>query len=512
MRPPYNPAELVAGIVHIGCGAFHRAHQAVYTELALAAAPGPWGIIGASLRQPQVRNQLLAQNCLYTVLEKGSDGSRATVIGCLRDVVFTPEDTTRLPYLIAQPNIKLVSLTVTEKGYCRDLLTGALDFSHPDIKHDVAHPMVPLSTVGVLVAGLRSRRLGHGQPITILCCDNLPDNGRVLKELVMAFAERVDPKTAEWIVGHVTFPGTMADRIVPAATDATLAEARALLGFQDKAAIWSEPFRQWVIEDNFAAGRPQWEAGGAQFVDDVAPYEAMKLRLLNGSQTLMAYLGWLAGYEFINQVIAEPAFATLVRRYMVEEAAPTLSIPAGVDLAAYQEQLLGRFSNPYLPHRCDQIAIDGSQKLPQRLLGTVRDNLTKGGSIQFAALGIAAWMQYVGGVDENGMPIAVEDPLAAQLQAAASVDAESAVDGLLKLAPVFGTDLAGNAVLRTALVMALTSLRTAGSLRTVAAWAGTGIGIAETKSQDGIQSAVPGAIPGAILTGDGGDSAATAMV
>ena len=291
MRPPYDPATLIPGIIHIGCGAFHRAHQAVYTEQALAAAKGDWGIIGASLRQPQVRDQLHAQNGLYTVLEKGADGTKATVIGCMRDVVFTPEDATRLPYLIAQPNIKLVSLTVTEKGYCHHPATGALNFDHPDIVHDLEHPMVPLSTVGVLVAGLRARRLVHGLPITILCCDNLPHNGRVLKGLVMAYAEEIDPETAKWIAGNVTFPSTMVDRIVPATTAETLAEVQALTGLQDKAAVWGEPFKQWVIEDNFAAGRPQWEAGGAEFVADVAPYEEMKLRLLNGSHSMLAYLG-----------------------------------------------------------------------------------------------------------------------------------------------------------------------------------------------------------------------------
>ena len=474
MRPPYDPATLIPGIIHIGCSAFHRAHQAVYTEQALVAAKGDWGIIGASLRQAQVRDDLLAQNGLYTVLEKGADKVGVAVIGCMRDVVFTPEDPTRLPYLIAQPNIRLVSLTVTEQGYCHDPLTGLLDFSHPDIMHDLEHPTVPISTVGVLAAGLRARRLVNGQPITILSCDNLPRNGRLLQRLVTAFTEKTDHETVRWIADNVTFPCTMVDRIVPATTAATLEEAQKLTGLQDKAPVWTEPFKQWVIEDNFAAGRPQWEAGGAEFVADVAPYEEMKLRLVSGTQSMLAYLAYLAGYEFIYQAMADQVFATLARRFMAEEAAPALAMPQGYDPARYQAQLLKRFANRHLPHHCYQIAMDGSQKLPQRLLATVRVNLEKGGSIQFAALGVAAWMRYVGGVDESGLPIGVQDPLAESLRAAAQGEAAAIVDRLLQVKPVFGDDLPRNAVFRTALIRALETLQKDGSRRTVAAWTQAG--------------------------------------
>jgi fructuronate reductase len=472
MRPAYDPATLKPGIVHIGCGAFHRAHQAVYTEQALRASRGDWGIIGASLRQPGVRDQLRAQDGLYTVLTKGPQHAGAQVIGCMRGIVFAPDDPIRLPHAIAKKEIHVVSLTITEKGYCLDPATRALDFYHPDIQHDLANSDRPVSAVAVLVAGLHARRRAHGRPLTILCCDNLAHNGRVLKDLVLAFAYALDADTARWIAANVSFPSTMVDRIVPATTPATLTEVQQLLGLRDEAAVWGEPFSQWVIEDDFAAGRPLWEAGGAEFVSDVKPYEDMKLRLLNSSNSLLAYLGYLAGHEYIYQVMQEPAYATLVRRFMSEEAAPTLTMPPGVDLQSYQAQVMERFSNWNLPHRCYQIAMDGSQKLPQRLLNTVRDNLAAGRSIHFCSLALAAWMRYVSGTDETGKAFTVQDPLADVLRAAAGGEAKSAVDRLLGVRAIFGDDLPRSAAFRDALVKALDHLQRAGSRNTAAAWIG----------------------------------------
>jgi fructuronate reductase len=472
MRPSYRPAELKPGIVHIGCGAFHRAHQAVYTEKALGADWGDWGIIGASMRQPAVRDELRAQDGLYTVLTKGPQQTNAQVIGCLRDVIFAPDDPMRLPRFIAKNEIRVVSLTVTEKGYCLDPATRTLNFSHPDIRHDLEQSNAPVSAAGVLVAALHARRLAHGRPLTILCCDNLAHNGHVLQDMVSAFARAVDADTASWIEANVTFPCTMVDRIVPATTPATLAEVHALLGMQDQAAVWGEPFSQWVIENNFATARPLWEAGGAEFVADVKPYEDMKLRLLNSSNSLLAYLGYLAGHEYIYEVMQEPVFASLVQRFMAEEAAPTLTMPAGVDLETYQGQVMKRFSNSNLPHRCYQIAMDGSQKLPQRLLNTVRDNLKAGRSVRLCGLAVAAWMRYVSGVDEAGKGFTVQDPLADQLRTAAQGDAASAVDRLLGVRAVFGDDLPRSAVFRDIVVQALNHLQRLGSRGTAAAWIG----------------------------------------
>jgi fructuronate reductase len=475
MLPRYNPDVLVPGIIHIGCGVFHRAHQALYTELALAAAPGDWGIIGANLHHRQARDLLLAQNGLYTVLEQGPQASTATLIACLHDLVFAPEDATRLPYLMAQPPIKLVSLTVGENGYCRHPLTGELDLAHQDIVHDLEHPMVPVSIVGTLVAGLRARRLVHGEPITILCCDDLPRNGVILKNLVIAFAERSDHDTAHWIARNVAFPSSVAERLAYPADAAALAEVRTLIGMEDAAAVSAEPFKRWVIEDNFAAGRPQWEAGGAELVADTVPYEQMKLRLFDAACSMLGYLGHAAGDEHIGQTMADPASATLLRRFLDEEAAPALPQPAVYDLTAYKAQVLARLTNPHLAYRCDRIVADGSQKLPQRLLDTVRNNLEKGRSVQFAALAVAAWMHYAGGVDKNGAVTDVKDAMADSLRTTAQEDATHVVDRLLRIERIFGDDLPRNAVFRTALIRALETLRRDGSRRTVAEWTQTAI-------------------------------------
>lgn len=470
IRPRYDPSRLRPGIVHLGCGAFHRAHQAVYTEQALNAAGGDWGIVGASLRQPEVRDHLRAQDGLYTVLTRGADSTSEMVVGCMRDVVFAPDDRQRLPCLIASPEIRIVSLTITEKGYCLDPASGALDFSHPDIRHDVRHPDLPASAVGTLAAGLRARHLAHGRPLTVLSCDNLQHNGAVLRRLVTDFLQETDADTAAWISANVSFPSTMVDRIVPATTPELLDEVELRLGVRDNAAVWGEPFKQWVIEDLFAAERPQWEFGGAQLVPDVKPYEDMKLRLLNSSNSLLAYLGYLAGYEVISQVMQDARYATLVRRFMAEEAAPALSAPGEQELRAYQAMVIERFSNPRLQHRCHQIAMDGSQKLPQRLLCTVRDNLAAGRPIRMCALVLAAWMRYVSGIDENGKPIVVQDPLAAELCKAAQGDSATVVGSMLALHTVFDDELARSARLRSELVAALDQLQRLGSRRTVAAY------------------------------------------
>jgi fructuronate reductase len=471
IRPHYDPAELRSGIVHIGTGAFHRAHQAVYTEEALAAEYGDWGIIGASLRQPGVSEMLHAQDGLYGVLTKSAAGSSVRVVGCIRDVIHAPSDPQRLPALIASPQIRLVSLTVTEKGYGLDPATHSLDFTRADIAQDLRAPHLPASTIGTLFAGLHARRLAHGRPLTVLCCDNLQHNGKLLRRLVLAYAEQVDAATARWIQAQVAFPDTMVDRIVPATTPATLDEVEERLGLRDNAAVWGEPFMQWVIEDAFATERPRWEAGGAQLVADVKPYEDMKLRLLNSSNSLLAYLGYLGGCDYVYQAIALPRFARLVRRFMQEEAAPTLSMPPDQDLAAYQERLIERFGNTALPHRCHQIAMDGSQKLPPRFLAIVRDNLAAGRPVRLSALAVAAWMRYVGGTDENGQAIQVQDPLARQLQAAAQGNASDIVDRLLSMRSIFGEDLARSERFRGELVAALERLQQAGSRAAVLEYA-----------------------------------------
>jgi fructuronate reductase len=346
-----------------------------------------------------------------------------------------------------------VTSTVTEKGYCHDPTTGALNRAHPDIVHDLKHPDLPQSAVGILTAGLAARRAANAGPLTFICCDNLPHNGRMVQGLVSAFARERDPALADWIGAHVAFPCSMVDRIVPATTDADIAEAERLLGVHDAAPVAAERFGQWVIEDRFAGARPAWEDAGAQLVADVAPFEMMKLRLLNGSHSTLAYLGFLMGHEFVWQAAGDPLLASLVERQMAEEIAPTLVRPAGIDLSAYCAQLMQRFRNSALPHRTRQIAMDGSQKLPQRMLGTVRDRISAGAAFPHLALAIAGWIRYASGSDEQGDVIDVADPLAAtfaRIVADARGDAGPIADGFLDLKSVFGADLVAHYAFREA--------------------------------------------------------------
>jgi fructuronate reductase len=463
----YRRQDLCCGIVHVGVGAFHRAHQAVYTELALEHAFGPWGICGVSLRRPEIRDRLAPQDGLYTVAERDT-AVRLQVIGCLKQLLVAPEDPAAVIERIAAPATAIVSLTVTEKGYCHDPASGRLDWSHADIRHDVAEPDRPASAVGMLVAGLARRRERRVAPPTIMSCDNLPANGQTLRGLVIALAARRDEALARWIEAEVAFPCSMVDRIVPATTAADIVRIGQALGVHDAAPVVCEPFRQWVIEDRFAGPRPAWELAGAELVAKVGPYEEMKLRLLNGSHSAIAYLGCLAGFEHVFDVMAEPDFVTFVRE-MMAEATPTLHVPG--DLAAYQAALIARFANPSLAHRTSQIAMDGSQKLPQRLLGTIRERLCAGAPIDRLSLAVAAWIRYASGRDEQGRAIEVADPLAGRLAAigaAAGSDPVALARGFFELGEVFGTDLPRDERFTAAVTGWLASLLARGARATVA--------------------------------------------
>ncbi len=442
LGPDYDPRAVTIGIVHLGLGNFHRAHQAVYTDTVLAG-DSAWGICGVSMRTRGAVDALIAQDNLYTVVERGPDGTRARVIGSLREALAGADGVARAIRRIAAAGTRIVSLTVTEKGYCHLPATGRLDSAHPDIVHDLAHPGEPRSAPGMLLAGLAAR-MPSGLPITVLTCDNLPHNGALVRRLVLELAEMHDPRLARWIEANVTFPATMVDRIVPATTPADLETVRQL-GLDDAVPVATEPFCQWVIEDRFACGRPAWENAGAQFVNDVAPFELMKLRMLNGAHSAMAYLGYLAGHEFIYQASSDAGLARVVES-LWDELAPTLPPTPGIDIAAYRRDLMRRFRNTALPHRTWQIAMDGSQKLPQRLLAAARERLAANQSIDTIALAVAAWMRYVNGRDENGKAIDVRDPFAATFAdvAAATGNPREFAAGLLALPQLFGGDLAAD--------------------------------------------------------------------
>ena len=470
VTPRYDVRRVAIGIVHLGIGAFHRAHQAEYIDDVLALEGGGWGVCGVSLRSADVRTRLSPQDGLYTSVEKNPAGMRRRVIGSVREILFLGEERPRVHARLADVRTRIVSLTITEKGYCHDPATGRLNLAHPDIAHDLARPGEPSTAVGLISSALDARRATHGEAFTVLCCDNLPHNGSMVRGLVLAFAQARDPTLARWIVERASFPSTMVDRIVPATTEGDIADNDAALDVHDAAPVVHEPFKQWVIEDRFVAGRPAWQRVGAELVADVAPFETMKLRLLNGCHSMLAYLGFLAGYEYIYQVAARPEYVALIRRLMAEEITPTLHVPAGVDVLAYQRALVERFKNPALPHRTQQIAMDGSQKLPQRLLGTVRDNLAAGRSIDLAALAVAGWMRYVSGNDEAGRAIEVSDPLVsefARITAEHRKDPRGLARGLLGLRAVFGEDLPADAHFVAKVSAWLTALYAEGAARTV---------------------------------------------
>jgi fructuronate reductase len=483
-RPAIDPRQRRVRLVHLGIGAFHRAHQAVYTQEC-----GDWGSCGVSLRSPRVTGELAPQDCLYTLLVRDGTRSSPRVIGAVREVVYAGADPWAVAARIAGPDVSVVSLTVTEKGYRHDPATGQLRLGDPEIAADLAG-RPPRTVIGQLTAGLAARAAAGAGPVTVLCCDNLPSNGPTVRGLVQAYAQGYAARHGDaaglpdWIAAQVAFPATMVDRIVPSATDADRADVAALLGVRDLGAVVTEPFSQWVIEDRFAASRPAWEKAGAQLVSDVAPYEKVKLRMLNGAHSALAYLGGLAGHEYIAGAVADDVLAACAHRLMTCDAAPTVQAPPGMETGAYAAQVIRRFGNTALRHRCAQVAMDGSQKLPQRLLGTVADRIAAGATPIWAGLAVAAWMRHVWTErTDDGRPFAVDDPMADLLRARLATagvtpageagETAGAVAALLGIREVFG-ELAESARLRELLTEHVGRLARDGARRTAMALLGAG--------------------------------------
>ncbi|MCB1777019.1 MAG: mannitol dehydrogenase family protein [Candidatus Competibacteraceae bacterium] len=439
-RPNYDRARLERGLVHLGLGAFHRAHQALYTEAALETGDLRWGILGVSLRGTAVPATLKPQDSLYSVFERHGETVYGQIVGAVREVAHAPSELETVLNAIADPAVQVITLTVTEKGYCQHPASGELDTTHSDVCHDLDAPSAPRGTLGVLGEGIRRRP--RYAPLTVLCCDNMAANGDTVRRLLMQYASLVDGELAQHIETTVAFPNSMVDRIVPAATLESLAWAEKHLGLRDEAAIVCEPFKQWVIENRFAGERPAWEHGGALLVNDVRPYQALKLRLLNGTHSSIAYLGQLRGLEMVADVMTDPSLGLFVRRLMTEDLCATVSAPMGYDVHAYCTDLLRRFENPTLAHRTEQIAMDGTQKVPVRWLPALRESLAAGIERPFLERALAAWLHYlVVGVSESGQVLRINDPgapaLAERLRTAAK-DAETAVRTALGHASVFG--------------------------------------------------------------------------
>ncbi len=387
--PAYDRATITPGIVHLGVGAFHRAHQAAYVDECLAAGETGWGIIGASLQSASTRDALGPQDGLYTLATRDGDGQKLRVIGSIQSLIVAPEDPAALLDALGDPRIRIVTLTITEKAYLRDA-TGDLDAGHPGIVADLADPAQPKTAHGFLVEALARRRAAGTKPFTILCCDNLPANGATLHRLLIQFAALRDETLARHVAEDLACPSSMVDRIVPATTDADRARISASLGVEDVWPVMTEPFRQWVVEDNFPTGRPAWEKFGVAMVRDVKPFEEMKLRLLNGAHSSIAYLGLLSGHETVSAAFGDPAIRRFVDALWAE-AIPTL--PPGLDPHSYIGDLFERFANSALVHRTAQIANDGSQKLPQRIVGSALDRVAAGASANHLMLAVAAWIR-----------------------------------------------------------------------------------------------------------------------
>lgn len=402
--PGYDRDARGIGIVHFGLGAFARAHIAWYSDLAMALAGGDWRIAGVSMRSPDVEQQLAPQDGLYCVAERGDGPPRVGVIGGIARMLLAGRDNDAIAAMLAAPGTAIASFTVTEKGYCRDA-GGRLDVAA------AATGFYP-----ILADGLARRRAAGLSGLTLLSCDNLADNGAQLQRLLAEWLAANNPALGDWVAAHCRFPGTMVDRIVPATTPGDRGALAMLIGVRDEGLVVTEPFSQWVIADDFAGPRPAWERVGAQLVSDVTPYETAKLRLLNGAHSALAYCGLIAGHAHVHEAIADPGLRPLIDNLMREEAAPTIAAAPGQDLDGYADALLARFGNPALAHRLIQIAMDGSQKLPQRWLATLAANQRAGRRCPAILAGISAWLRHIRG-DNACRWGPVSDPLADRLAA-----------------------------------------------------------------------------------------------
>ncbi len=420
-RPTYDRAGLVAGIVHVGVGGFHRAHQAMYVDRLLAEGKArEFAICGVGVLPGDARmaEVLDAQDGLYTLVEKAPDGSITPhVIGSIVDYLHAPSDPEAVLAKLADPATRIVSLTVTEGGYNIDAVTGEFAADDPDVRHDLTSDEPPRTTFGLVTEGLRRRRAAGVPPFTVMSCDNIEGNGHVAQRVFTAYARLADLELGDWVENEVRFPNSMVDRITPVTTDDDVALVRDTLGIDDAWPVVCEPFTQWVLEDSFGPlGRPAFDEVGVQVVDDVRPYELMKLRLLNASHQSLCYFGYLSGYRLVHDVCQDPLFADFLLAYMEQEASPTLDPVPGIDLDAYRRELVARFSNANVRDTVARLCAESSDRIPKWLLPVIREQIAAGGPMERAAAVVASWARYDEGVDEKGEPITIVDRLADTLR------------------------------------------------------------------------------------------------
>ncbi|MES2498046.1 MAG: mannitol dehydrogenase family protein [Pseudomonadota bacterium] len=458
--PAFDPASVRPGIVHIGPGAFHRAHMARYTHELMTTDPAAlgWGILGAGLMPTDAAlcAALREQDWLYTLVERG-DGERLRLIGSLADMIMADEDSAKLLDAIARPETRIVSLTVTEHGYCLDPATKRLDRDHPMIVRDLGDPGQPHSAIGIIVEGYCRRMLAGAPAFTAMSCDNIHNNGHVLAQAVLDYAALRSAALAGWIAREARFPSTMVDRITPVTRAEDIADLAARHGIDDHCPVFCESFSQWVIEDDFADGRPDWDSVGAQFVPDVAPYERMKLRLLNASHLAIAGPGRLIGYDYVHETMGDDLLRRYMRALMDRETGPTLLPVPGIDLDRYKATLIERFANPAIRDHVERVNTDAALNY---LLDPIRDRLERDEPVDLLAFGVAAWIRRVRGRDEQGCPIDIRHPLAALLRERAT---EGGADPMpvLRISSLFGS-LADNAAFVAATRRSLAAIHALG--------------------------------------------------
>lgn len=470
LRPTYDRQQIRQGIVHIGVGGFHRAHQAVYTDKLLnQGLAQDWGICGAGLRPDDraMRDALAAQDYLYTLYELGdTPDTEVRVIGSIGDFLLAEDTPEGLLNKLAHPNTRIVSLTITEGGYCCDDSTGEFLADLPEIRHDLANPQAPRTVFGFLAEALARRRAAGVTPFTVMSCDNVPHNGHVARKALLAFTRLLDPVLCSWIADNVSFPNAMVDRITPMTGPNHRQQLQAETGIEDAWPVVCEPFTQWVLEDNFCNGRPEWEKVGVQFTDDVTPYESMKIRLLNGSHLAMCYLGILMGYRVASETMEDALLQRYVRAFMDLDVTPHLAPVPGIDLDEYKDTLIERFANRAIGDQLGRIAFDGSSKFSKFVFPTLYCLIDQNKPLQRVALIVAAWAHYLRGVDDLGQSFPTPDPRAEMLQQAIADD-NRVVDNLLALDVVFGQRLPKSQAFVDAFREQLKNLETLGARATL---------------------------------------------
>lgn len=467
--PAYDRDLVTPGVVHIGVGGFHRAHQAMYLDRLMNEGTAmDWGICGVGVMTADegMKRALEAQDGLYTLVVKHSDGGyEPRVIGSLVEYLFAPDDPGAVIEKMAAEPTRIVSLTITEGGYNISDITGEFDAANPDVIHDLEPGAVPRTAFGLITEALQRRRTSGIAPFTVMSCDNLPGNGYLTKRVITSFARLRDNQLGDWVEREVRFPNSMVDRITPATTGADRADIRERFGIDDRWPVVCEPYTQWVLQDAFGAGRPPYEQAGVQIVDQVEPYELMKLRLLNGSHQAMCYFAYLSGYRLVHEAAHDPLFQAFVRGYMDAEATPTLAPVPGVDLDGYKRTLIERFSNPQIRDTIARLCEQSSDRIPKFLLPVIRHQLATGGEIRRSAAVVASWARYAEGIDEQGEPIEVVDRLAGSLIQAARHQREDP-RAFIATREVFG-DLADHERFVTAYRSALASLHQRGARATL---------------------------------------------